>query len=69
MTTTTPDSNETANGGKLVFDRFGDQYFLSEVICPAAAMSAALPKSKLEKKVQMQEAHLHSASQTMVATK
>lgn len=69
MTMTSPDSNESANGGKLVFDKYGDQYFLSEVLCPTAAISAALPKSKLEKKVQMQQAHLHSAGQTMVAVK
>lgn len=69
MTMTLPDSNEPANDGKLVFDRYGDQYFLSEVLCPMAAISAAVPKSKLEKKVQIQDAHLHSAGQTTVAVK
>ncbi len=69
MAITSPDSNESAHGGKLVFDKYGDQYFLSEVLCPTAAISAALPKSKLEKKVSMQQAHLRSAGQTMVAVK
>jgi hypothetical protein len=69
MTTTSPDSNESVHGGKLVFDRYGDQYFLSEVLCPTAAISASLPKSRLEKKVSMQQAHLQSAGKTMVAAK
>ena len=69
MTTTSPDGNESAQGGKLVFDKYGDQYFLHEVLCQTAAISAALPKSKLEKKVSMQQAHLQSAGQTMVAAK
>jgi hypothetical protein len=69
MTTTSPDSNPAANRGKLVFDRYGDQYFLSEVLCPGAAISAALPTSKLERKVQMQQANLRSSGQIQVATK
>jgi len=69
MAITSPDSNESVHGGKLVFDKYGDQYFLSEVLCPTAAINAALPKSKLEKKVSMQQAHLQSAGKTMVAAK
>ena len=69
MAITSPDSNESVHGGKLVFDKYGDQYFLSEVLCPTAAISASLPKSRLEKKVSMQQAHLQSAGKTMVAAK
>ncbi len=58
-----------AKGGELVFDRYGNQYFLSEVLCPAASINVKLPISKMEKKVRVQNAMLHSSSQTLVAIK
>ena len=55
--------------GDLVFDRYGDKYFLSEIICPSAAISAHIPASKLEKQARTHEASLHSSGQTLVAVK
>ena len=62
------DSDGSGNG-KLVFNKYGDQYFLSKILCPAAAFSAALPMSKLEKRVRVQEASIHTKGETLVATK
>ena len=35
--------------GKLVFTKYGDQYFLHEILCSACGMNVALPSSKHEK--------------------
>jgi|SRR5579862_7507053 len=34
---------------KLVFDKFGDHYFLREISCPSIAINVEIPPSKLEK--------------------
>jgi hypothetical protein len=41
-------------GAKLVFHRYGDQYFLSKISSPA--FSVGVPVSKMEKRVRYQEA-------------
>jgi hypothetical protein len=41
--------NKATKGSELVFHRYGNQYFLAEVLCPAAAMTVQLPVSKQEK--------------------
>jgi hypothetical protein len=50
-------NQQSAKGSELVFDKYGNQYFLHEVLCPATAgLNVEIPKSKLEKRVQVQEA-------------
>src|SRR5271168_2447056 len=50
-------NQESASGSELVFDKYGDKYFLHEVMCPKdAGLNVNVPKSKLEKQVQIQEA-------------
>ena len=43
---------------RLVFDKFGDHYFLREIRCPSIAVNVELPPSKLEKQVRVQLAWL-----------
>ena len=44
--------DESNSGSKLVFDRYSDQYFLHEVLCPNfASMNLQIPASKAEKRV------------------
>jgi hypothetical protein len=69
MSTVLAASNEPAKSGELVFDRYGDQYFLSEVLCPSAALNVHLPTSKLEKRARTNEARLHKSDQTLIAAK
>ena len=69
LSTATPDSKESRNGSKLVFDKYGDQYFLSEILCQSASMNVNLPTSKAEKRARVQEAMLHSVSEVFVAAK
>jgi hypothetical protein len=61
------DSNKSPNGGKLLFHKYGGQYFLSEILCDQADMNVELPTSKREKRAQLQQATLQSSSQTEVA--
>lgn len=42
----------------LVFDKFGDQYFLREIRCPSIGTNVELPPSKLEKQIGTQRAWL-----------
>src|SRR5271156_5672420 len=61
------DSNKSPNGGKLLFHKYGGQYFLSEILCDRANMNVEIPRSTTEKRAQLQEATLKSSSQTVVA--
>jgi hypothetical protein len=61
------DDNKSPNGGKLLFHKYGGQYFLSEILCDRADMNVELPTSKREKRAQLQQATLQSSSQTEVA--
>lgn len=63
------DGKEPSTTGKLVFDRYGDKYFLSQILCPAASMTLHLPTSKMEKRARSNEAMLHDSGQTLVAAK
>ena len=71
LITTVGDGQESRNGDKLVFHKYGHKYFLSEVLCKNSGMNVAIPRSKLEKRVQDQEAQLQSqsASTVLVAVK
>ena len=63
------DGNKSPDGGKLMFHRYGSQYFLSEVLCDQADMDVEIPTSKTEKRVQLQQAALNSSSKTFVAAR
>jgi hypothetical protein len=63
------DENRSRTGGRLVFHRYGSQYFLSEILCNDADMNLKLPTSKTEQRVRLDEARLKTASQTLVAAR
>ncbi len=64
------DSNPPVNGeGVWVFNRYGDRYFLAEVLCPNASVSLHLPTTKLERMVRINEATLSTPTQVLVAAK
>jgi len=69
MTAALQAHSDAIGRGDLVFDRYGDKYFLSEIICPSAAISAHIPASKLEKQARTHEASVPSSGQTLVAVK
>jgi hypothetical protein len=50
------DDNQPAGTHKLVFKKYGDQYFLHEVLCSSCRMNIAFSESKREKKAEKLEA-------------
>jgi hypothetical protein len=63
------DSNKSPNGGKLKFNKYGSQYFLSEILCDQADMNLQVPTSKTEKRTALQEAKLRARGETFVAAR
>ena len=45
----TQNDGRRLNTGKLVFTKYGDQYFLHEILCSLCGMNVAFPDSKHEK--------------------
>jgi hypothetical protein len=71
LATTFGDSKKPEKGhnGELVFNRYGDKYYLTEVLCPDAGLSMQLPTSKTEKRARINEASLSTTSEVLVAAK
>jgi hypothetical protein len=45
----TQSDGQRSNAGKLVFTKYGDQYFLHEILCSLCRMNVSFPASKHEK--------------------
>jgi hypothetical protein len=67
--TVVPDNRESENGAELVFAKYGNQYFLHEVLCDFAPMNVSLPAARLEKRVLMQEAMVENTRLVLLAAK
>ncbi len=63
------DGAKAPNGGKLVFHKYGDQYFLSEILCGWADMNVTVRPSNIEKTVRLQQAMVHPSSEVFVAAR
>jgi hypothetical protein len=63
-------ANSSYNG-KLIFHKYGDQYFLAEICGGSSALDVAFPTSKAEKraKSQTQEAGLRINNDVLIALK
>jgi hypothetical protein len=68
LSRTYPDDKQSKTA-KLVFHKYGDQYFLSEILCASADMNMAVPTSKAETRAHDQQASLQNASQVFIALK
>jgi hypothetical protein len=68
MSTVYADDNQSTTG-KLVFKKYGDQYFLSEILCSPSYMNVQITTSKLEKRARIHEASLRGGDQIFVALK
>jgi hypothetical protein len=69
LTLVDKDGNRSTNGGKLIFDKIGDQYFLSEVLSDWASMNVSVPRSKAEKSVLLEQAMDHPTREVFIATR
>ncbi len=55
MTAVSHGNDQPAQGSKLIFERYGDQYFLHQVRCSTSSdINSTIPTSKLEKEVRLQ---------------
>lgn len=63
-----PRYSTTSDPGMLVFNRYGNQYFLRQILC-ADAMSVDLPTSAVEKRAKVQEARLSQTTHVLLAMK
>jgi len=68
VTTVLRDARESRRQ-ELVFDQYGDRYFLREIRCQSAGMSLELPPTKLEKATRQQQAFIQQASQVLIAAR
>ena len=68
LSRTSPDDQQSKTG-KLVFTKYGDQYFLSEILCASADMNMAVPASKAERRAHELQASLQNSSQVYIALK
>jgi len=59
------------NQGKLVFTKYGDRYFLHEILCSSCGMNFALPGSRHEKlaRAHQEEAGLSNPTDVYLALK
>jgi len=62
-------SDQRSAASKLVFKKYGEQYFLHEIACTACGMNVALPGSKRERQAQTREASLPSTTDVYLALK
>ena len=69
LTVVTHDENTSSDGGKLIFHKYGNQYFLSEILSDWATMNVSIPRSKAEKNVRLQQAMVHPANEVFIATR
>ena len=68
--TTRHDYQDPGSGSKLVFNKYGDLYFLHTVLSSATTeLNVDLPTSKAEKRVRSGEAKLNKVEQVLLAAK
>ena len=60
------DSEQPAKGAQLVFNKYGDQYFLREVLGGTAALNVSLPASRSEGRARHQETMAQNRSQISI---
>jgi opacity protein-like surface antigen len=69
MTLTFADDKQLYGVGKIIFTRYGNQYFLHEVLSGDVSMNVEIPTSRLEKRASIQEAQLpHSETVAALRT-
>jgi hypothetical protein len=69
MTVVTPTDEVGKNPNKLVFHKYGDQYFLSEIRGGLGEAVGTVVTSKLEQRVQQQRAAVANQDKTVIALK
>lgn len=60
-------SDQPASANKLMFNKYGDQYFLREILCASHGMRLEIPRSRKEKHAETREARIEAPSTTYLA--
>ncbi len=64
------DFNDPGRGSKLVFEKYGERYFLHHVLCPTtASLNVDIPEWNGEKKARTREAKLDHGEQILIAAR
>ena len=62
--------NESAAGSELIFNKYGQYYFLDKVLSPTiTSMNLNIVSGKVEKRARTWEAELQTGEQTLVAAR
>jgi hypothetical protein len=62
--------DEAGATGKVVFDKYGEYYFLRHILSPTnTTLNLDIPSGKAEKRVRTQEARLQTGEKTLVAAR
>ena len=70
MVIATHSFDEPAASPKLVFERYGEYYFLHRISTPAStSLNVNVASSKVEKRVRNQQARVQTGEQTLVAAR
>jgi hypothetical protein len=68
-TLTSPANNERKNANRLIFNKYGDQYFLSEIHEGLGEGAGRVNTSRLEERVRLQQAAIANKAKTEIALK
>ena len=67
---TTHGNTDPGRGSKLVFEKYGERYFLHHVLCPTtASLNVDIPEWNGEKKTRTREAKLDHGEQILIAAR
>jgi len=67
---TTHGFTDPGHGSKLVFEKYGERYFLHRVLCPTTVtMNVDIPEWNGEKKARTREAKLDHGEQILIAAR
>jgi hypothetical protein len=62
--------SDPGHGSKLVFEKYGERYFLHHVLCPTTvALNVDIPEWNAEKRARTREAKLDHGEQILVAAR
>ena len=64
------DFSDPGHGSKLVFEKYGERYFLHHVLCPTTvSLNVDIPEWNAEKRARTREAKLDHGEQILVAAR
>src|SRR5258708_7792308 len=63
---TTPNFGDGSSTSKLIFHKYGDQYFLNKVVSAASSFNVEVPTSISEKQAKYQQGQLRDGNQILI---